>query len=81
MCEKTFVGLDVHKDTTTIVAIDVSGKSIVESVVITDAKVICATLLSLPGEVHMTFEFGTQSNWLYRQTEAMVKEVIVCNAR
>jgi transposase len=81
MCEKTFVGLDVHKDTTTIVAIDGSGKSRVESVVITDAKVICATLLSLPGEVHITFEVGTQSNWLYRQTKAVVKEVIVCNAR
>ena len=81
MKQKKFVGLDVHKETIAIVVIDEQGKVLVQSVVATDGETICDFLKGLSGEIHLTFEVGTQSNWLYRQTKSMVEKVVVCNPR
>ena len=81
MKQKKFVGLDVHKDTIAIVVIDEQGKTLVQSVVATDGETIRDFLRGLSGEIHLTFEVGTQSNWLYRQTKSIVEKVVVCNPR
>lgn len=81
MNQKKFVGLDVHKETTAIVVIDELGSVLMQSIVATEATVIGAPLKGLNGEVYITFEVGTQSNWLFHQTKSLVKKVIVCNPR
>lgn len=81
MKQKKFVGLDVHKETIAIVVIDEQGKTMVQSVVATDGETIRDFLKGLSGEIHLTFEVGTQSNWLYRQTKPLVEKVVVCNPR
>ena len=81
MQQKKFVGLDVHKETIAIVVVDEQGKTLVQSVVATEGETIRDFLKGLSGEIHLTFEVGTQSNWLYRQTKPLVEKVIVCNPR
>lgn len=81
MKQKKFVGLDVHKETIAIVVIDEIGKTLMQSVIATDGETIRDFLKGLSGEIHLTFEVGTQSNWLYRQTKPLVEKVIVCNPR
>ncbi len=81
MIQKKFVGLDVHRDTIAIVVIDEQGNSLIQSVVATEAEIIRDFLLGLRGEVNVTFEVGTQSNWLYHQTKSIVHKVVVCNPR
>lgn len=81
MKQKKFIGLDVHKETIAIVVLDEQGKVLVQSVVATDGETICDFLKGLSGEIQLTFEVGTQSNWLYRQTKPLVEKVVVCNPR
>lgn len=81
MKQKKFVGLDVHKETIAIVVIDEQGKTLVQSVVATDGQTIRDFLKGLSGEIHLTFEVGTQSNWLFRQIKPLVEKVVVCNPR
>lgn len=81
MKQKKFVGLDVHKETIAIVVIDEQGKTLMQSVVATDGDTIRDFLKGLSGEIHLTFEVGTQSNWLYRQIKPLVEKVVVCNPR
>ena len=81
MKQKKFVGLDVHKETIAIVVIDEQGKTLMQSVVATDGETICDFLKGLSGEIHLTFEVGTQSNWLYRLVKPLVEKVVVCNPR
>ena len=78
MSEQKFVGLDVHKDSTSIVVINQDGDSLIQSVVATDAEVISDFLKGLSGNVSVTFEVGNQSNWLYRQIKPLVEKVVVC---
>ena len=81
MKQKKFVGLDVHKETIAIVVIDEQDKVLVQSVVATDGETIRDFLKGLSGETHVTFEVGTQSNWLHRQIKPLVEKVAVCNPR
>ncbi|MDH3493961.1 MAG: transposase [Acidobacteriota bacterium] len=81
MVETKFVSLDVHKDTVAIVVVNEQGDSLIQSVVATDAGIIRDFLLGLSGKTHITFEAGTQSNWLYRETNSIVEKVVVCNPR
>lgn len=81
MKEKKFVGLDIHKETTAIVVIDQSGSLLMQSVVATQAEVICDFLAGLSGQREVTFEVRTQSSWLYRQVKPVVERVIFCNPR
>jgi len=81
MTQKKFVGLDVHRDTIAIVVIDEQGNSLIQSVVATEVEVIRDFLIGLSGKVYVTFEVGTQSNWLYHQINPIVHKVVVCNPR
>ena len=81
MKQKKFVGFDVHTETIAIVVIDEQGNSLIQSVIATDAETIGDFLRGLSGEIHLTFEVGTQSNWLYQQTKSIVEKVVVCNPR
>jgi hypothetical protein len=79
MKQKKFVGLDVHTETIAIVVIDEPGNILVQSIIATDAQVLCDFLSSLSGEIHLAFEVGTQSNWLNRPRSVIRATINSCN--
>ena len=76
-----YVGMDVHSECTVIAVIDAGGKQLMQNVLQTDASVILDFLRCLGGEVHVTFEEGTQAQWLFDQIYGQVKRVVVCDPR
>jgi transposase len=47
----------------------------------TEASAICDFLRGLSGNLHLTFEEGTQAQWLFDLTRPLVAELLVCNPR
>ena len=76
-----YVGLDVHQSSTVAAVHDEQGKSVMESILATEAEAIRDFLKGLRGTIHVTFEEGTQAAWLYEIVKPLVAEVIVCNPR
>jgi transposase len=76
---KHYVGMDVHQASTSIAVMNVQGKLISESLIETKAHTIIDFLKGLSGEVHVTFEEGTQAEWLYDVISPHVTELVVCN--
>lgn len=81
MKQRKFVGLDVHKESIAMVVIDEQGLILMESIIATEAQTIGDFVRGLSGEIHLTFEVGTQSTWLYHQVKPLVEKVVVCNSR
>jgi hypothetical protein len=55
-----YIGMDVHKEATTVVAVmNASRKLVMESILETRAATIVQFLQGLRGELHLTFEEGT----------------------
>lgn len=76
-----YIGMDVHKEITVIVVLNSSGKQIMKITVETKAKSIMDAIRGLRGEIHLTFEEGIHSAWLYDLLKPHVYEVVVCNPR
>jgi transposase len=76
-----YVGLDVHQATTVITVRDDAGRVIARTVVPTEASALLAFFRGLRGTVHVTFEEGTQAQWLYELLRPVVHRVLVCNRR
>ena len=76
-----YVGMDVHQASITIVVINGAGK-VNESVVLQmNATSVRSYLKRLRGRVYVTFEEGTQAQWLYDLVQPLVTQVIVCDPR
>ena len=78
---KYYVGMDVHKATTTIVVLNGEGKQIMQSVVETQAKSILNAIRGLEGVIYITLEEGSHSAWLYQVLKPYAPHVVVCNPR
>ena len=76
-----YIGLDVHQATISIAVLDGEGKRMMESVVATRAAAILEFLQGLRGTLHVTFEEGTHSAWLYDLLVRHVARVVVSNPR
>ena len=76
-----YVGMDVHKEATTIAVLDASGRLVMESIVETKAATIVQLVQGLRGDLHVTFEEGTWAAWLYDLLKPYVTKVMVCNPR
>jgi transposase len=76
-----YIGLDVHQSTTSVAVLDADGKLVMQSVVATHAAAILDFLHGLRGTLHVTFEEGTHSAWLYDLLVRRVTKVVVCNPR
>jgi transposase len=76
-----YIGLDVHKDSTTAVVLDAQGKVLMQTTLRTEASVLVDFLRGLSGSLHLTFEEGTYSAWLYTVLSPWVEKLIVCNPR
>lgn len=81
MTDIKYVAFDVHQATISAAVIDLSGKLITQAVFQTEPSAIRDFLGGISGTVHLTFEEGTQAQWLFELTRPMVAELIVCNPR
>src|SRR6202035_344148 len=78
---RKYIGLDVHKDATSIAVLNGVGKLVMESIVETKAATVLEFLHGLRGELHVTLEEGTWAAWLYDVLKPHVQNIVVCNPR
>src|SRR5271169_6656491 len=76
-----YVGLDVHQSTISIAVLNAEGKLVMQSVIATHSRTLVDFLQGLRGTLHLTFEEGTHSAWLYDLLERRVARLVVCNPR
>jgi transposase len=76
-----YVGMDVHRASITMVVMNGAGKIVMRLVVETGAERVRGFLKQLRGKVYVTFEEGTQANWLHDVVRGLVTEVVVCDPR
>src|SRR5947207_3526995 len=76
-----YVGMDVHRASIVIVVLNGAGKVVMQSVIETGAERVRGYLKQLRGKVYVTFEEGTQANWLHEVVRLLVTEVVVCDPR
>jgi transposase len=76
-----YVALDVHQATTVASVREESGRVIARSVLPTDGAALTEFVRGMRGAVHVTFEEGTQAQWLYELLAPLVHRVVVCDRR
>jgi len=76
-----YIGLDVHKESSSAAVMNSIGKIVMECVIETKASTILQFIDGLRGDVRITFEEGTWAAWLYDLLKPHVTEVVVCNPR
>ena len=76
-----YIGMDVHKESTSIAVRNSVGKILMEGVIETKASTILEFINGLRGDVRVTFEEGTWAAWLYEVLKPHVTELVVCNPR
>lgn len=76
-----YVAFDVHKATISVAVLNLDGKLVTQAVIQTDTNAIRDFLRGQSGTVHLTFEEGTHSQWLYDLARPLVTELLVCNAK
>jgi hypothetical protein len=76
-----YAGIDLHQSTCLIVIEDKNGKAVSESVVKTDAETLRSFFRGFTGTIHVAFEVGTQSAWLYEILKPLVSSITVCDVR
>src|SRR5437879_8022435 len=76
-----YIGLDVHQSTISVAVLNIEGKLLMQSVIATKATAVLDLLRGLRGVLHVTFEEGTYSAWLYDVVWRHVAQVVVCNPR
>ena len=81
MTSSKYIGMDVHKESISIAIRNAAGKTVMESVIETKASVILDFIDGVRGDVHVTFEEGTWSAWLYDLLKPRVTRLVVCDPR
>jgi transposase len=76
-----YVGLDVHQATTVAAVREGRGRVIARSVIPTEAGPLVEFFQGMRGSVHVTFEEGTQAQWLHDLLVPVVDQVLVCDRR
>src|SRR6266567_16650 len=76
-----YLGFDVHQSTISVAVVNADGKLVMQSVIATHAATILDFIHGLRGTLHLTFEEGTHSAWLYDLLARRVARVVVCNPR
>jgi transposase len=76
-----YLALDVHIATITILVMSVAGRVLLERTIATSAAELRKFFHQLRGQLIVTFEEGTLSQWLYEIIQPLAHQVIVCNPR
>src|SRR6266511_211992 len=72
-----YVAFDVHQATTVASVREVSGRVIARSVLPTDSGALTEFVRGMRGARHVTFEEGTQAQWLYELLALVYKSRVV----
>lgn len=81
MAATKYLALDVHQATCTYSVRDVHGRIVGRGVVDTSARELVALLRRFGSNLHVTFEEGTQAEWLHDLLLPHCAKLIVCNPR
>ena len=76
-----YIGLDVHQSTISVAVLNADGKLVMQSVIATHAASHSRISSRIARELHVTFEEGTHSAWLYDLLVRRVSKLVVCNPR
>jgi transposase len=76
-----YVAFDVHQATTVASVREENGRVIARTVLPTDALRLVEFVRGMRGAIHVTFEEGTQAQWLHDVLVRVVDRVIVCDRR
>lgn len=79
--EIKYAGIDLHQSTCLIEIQDERGKALSQTVVKTEAETLRGFFRGLGSPVHVAFEVGTQSAWLYEILKPVVTSTTVCDVR
>ena len=76
-----YVGMDVHQASLVMVVLNGAGKVLETISLQLGATTLRSYLQRLKGRVLVTFEEGTQAQWLFEVVQPLVTEVVVCDPR
>ena len=76
-----YVALDVHQEATAATVRDHKGRVIARSVLPTEEGTLLEFFRGMRGSIHVTFEEGTQAQWLHDLLVPEVDRVVVCDRR
>lgn len=76
-----YAGLDVHQTTTLASVREENGRVIARTIMPTEEPAIVEFFRGMRGAIHVTFEEGTQAQWLHDLLEPLVDRVVVCDRR
>lgn len=80
MTKITYVGADVHQDSTTLHMLDGNGKTIQQTVLRTVPEEL-ASAVSRKGRVIFAAEESTHSRWLHDLLSTVVDELVICDPK
>jgi len=80
-CMTKYVALDVHQATTVASVRGESGRVLARAILPTEDPALVEFFRGMRGAVHVTFEVGTQSQWLHDLVSPLVDRVVVCDPR
>lgn len=78
---RKYLGLDVHRESTTVCVLSESGKRLDQQVFQTDSTVLIRFLKQLAGDLHLCIEEGEWAQWLYESLSEHVAELVVVRGR
>jgi transposase len=76
-----YLALDVHQSTVVATVREQGGAIVMRATVPTEARAILRLVRSVGSRVHVTFEEGTQAQWLHDVITPYAERVVVCNTR
>jgi transposase len=76
-----YVALDVHQATTVAAVREQSGRVIARCTLPTEAGAIVEFFRGMRGLLRVTFEEGTQAQWLHDLLTPVVDQIVVCDRR
>lgn len=72
-----YLGIDVHRDSSTICVLSATGKQVSLEVVATNGQALVRHLQRFPGRLHVCIEESTWSEWLYEVLSPHAGELVV----
>jgi transposase len=76
-----YVGLDVHQSATVASVRQENGRVIARTVLPTEEQALLEFVRGMRGAIQLTFEEGTQAQWLHDLLLPRVDRLVVCNRR
>lgn len=74
---KRYLGIDVHRDSSTMCVLSATGKRVAREVLATNGHALVSAVRKLRGTLHVCIEEGTWSEWLYEILSPHVAELVV----